>query len=328
MDPDAAKVIRPPALHSTPVPSSTAPPISPNSSQAHPPRKPIAYERSVNATQPTNTVHFVIHEEANEYLGAEIYELEDEAVVAAAERNAKISKDKHREVFDGVLLPPQSHGKGKEREFPKQSTSSTPVNQPQPPIKPSSATVDPPSAPIHQPSKRADLTPVTQPHATITVPQAPVFLPVDVHHCGFDGNDDDAIMEDESINKPSHQASDSPADKGRKSKPTAAMTSPLSQSADPKAIVDCILATPMTLSLGEVIGASRDVSHHLQELIRYKCQPIIQSVRVVDGTPLIASYLTLTSSPLITINLTCNGRQVTAVIDSGSTLNVVKSSIA
>ncbi|KIK15600.1 hypothetical protein PISMIDRAFT_16407 [Pisolithus microcarpus 441] len=179
MDPNAAKVIHPPALHSAPVPSSTAPPISPNSSQACPPRKPIicfgcgvtghgldscdaindlvkkgslarddnhrviypygqciyrngdemilqAYERSVNATQPTNTVHFVIHEEADEYLGAEIYELEDEAVVAAAERNAKISKDKRREVFDGVLLPPRSHGKGKEREFPKQSTSSTP----------------------------------------------------------------------------------------------------------------------------------------------------------------------------------------------------------
>ncbi|KIK25796.1 hypothetical protein PISMIDRAFT_9319 [Pisolithus microcarpus 441] len=353
MDPNAAKVICPPALHSTPVPSSTVPPISPNSSQAHPPRKPIicfgcgvtghgldscnaindlvkkgslarddnhqviypngqhiyrngdetilqAYERSVNVTQPTNTVHFVIHEEADEYLGAEIYELEDEAVVAAAERNAKILKDKCREVFDGVLLPPQSHGKGKEREFLKQSTSSTPVNQPQPPIKPS-------SAPIHQPSKQADLTPVTQPHATITAPQAPVFVPVDVHCHGFDGNNDDAIMEDESINKPSHQASDSPADKGRKSKPTAAMTSPLSQSADPKAIVDCILATPMTLSLGEVIGASRNVSHHLQELIRYKRQPIIQSVRAVDGTPLIASYLALTSSPLITINLTCNG---------------------
>ncbi|KIK25096.1 hypothetical protein PISMIDRAFT_9870 [Pisolithus microcarpus 441] len=226
-----------------------------------------AYERSVSVTQPTNTVHFVIHEEADEYLGAEIYELEDEAV-ATAGRNAKILKDKHREVFNGVLLPPWSHGKGKEREFLKQSTSSTPDNQPQPPIKPSSATVDPPSAPIHQPSKRADLTPVTQPHATITAPQAPVFVPIDVHHCGFDRNDDDAIMEDESINKPSHQASDSPADKGRKSKPTAAMTSPLSQSADPKAVVDCILATPMTLSLGEVIGASRDVSHHLQELIR------------------------------------------------------------
>ncbi|KAI6167537.1 hypothetical protein EDD17DRAFT_1468060 [Pisolithus thermaeus] len=134
-------------------------------------------------------------------------------------------------------------------------------------------------------------------------------------------------MKDESINKPSHQASDSLADKGRKVKPTAAMISSLSQSADPKAIVDRILATPMTMSMGEVIGASRDVSHHLQELIRYKHQPVIQSIRAVNGTPPVASYLALTSSPLITINLTCNGLQVTAVIDSGSTLNVVKSSI-
>ncbi|KIK13260.1 hypothetical protein PISMIDRAFT_18110 [Pisolithus microcarpus 441] len=91
------------------------------------------------------------------------------------------------------------------REFPKQSTSLTPVNQPQSPIKPSSI----------------------PPHATITAPQAPVFVPVNVHCCGFDRNDDDAAMEDESINKLLQQASDSPADKGRKVKPTAAVTSPL-----------------------------------------------------------------------------------------------------
>ncbi|KIM50661.1 hypothetical protein SCLCIDRAFT_144918 [Scleroderma citrinum Foug A] len=36
----------------------------------------------------------------------------------------------------------------------------------------------------------------------------------------------------------------------------------------------------------------------------------------------------LTSSPLITINLHCNGELINAVIDSGSTLNVVKESIA
>ncbi|KAI5993405.1 hypothetical protein EDC04DRAFT_2527165, partial [Pisolithus marmoratus] len=59
-------------------------------------------------------------------------------------------------------------------------------------------------------------------------------------------------------------------DKTKRSKPPATITSSLSQCSSPKAIVDCILATPMTLSLGEIIGTSRDVSQHLQELIRYK----------------------------------------------------------
>ncbi|KAI6017024.1 hypothetical protein EDC04DRAFT_2576996 [Pisolithus marmoratus] len=114
-------------------------------------------------------------------------------------------------------------------------------------------------------------------------------------------------MEDISINKPSLQAPDSSPDKTKRSKPPATMASSLTQSTSPKAIVDRILATPMTLSLEEVIGTSRDVSQHLQELIRYKKQSITQPVRSIDGTPPVASYLAMTSSSLITINLTCNG---------------------
>ncbi|KIN94021.1 hypothetical protein M404DRAFT_35462 [Pisolithus tinctorius Marx 270] len=143
-------------------------------------------------------------------------------------------------------------------------------------------------------------------------PLAPVFVPVDVHAPAFDGTKDDAIMEDDSVPKSSEQAPDS-AERPKKSKPAATMSlsSSLLQSASSKAIVDQILLTPLTVSVGEVIGTSRDVSQHLQELMQFKRQPLMQqpikSVTAVDGTPPVASYLALTSSPLITINLSCNG---------------------
>ncbi|KIN98914.1 hypothetical protein M404DRAFT_30882 [Pisolithus tinctorius Marx 270] len=285
MDPDAAKVLCAPSLHPAPAstPASTAPTAT-SSSQTHPARRTItcygcgaeghgvescqaindliqkgslahdenhwviypngqhiyqngeetilqAYEHTQAATQPANAVCFVIHEEAKEESSAEIYELEEELLVAAVDCSNKITKEMRKAVFDSVLIPPHSHGKEKETQDPKPSSSaSIPA---------------PPKAPL-----------------------APAFVPVDVHPTIFDGTRDDTIMEDASVPKPSGQATDS-ADRSKKSKPTPAtsLSSSLSQSANSKAIVEHILSTPLTVSVGEVIGSSRDVSQHLQELM-------------------------------------------------------------
>ncbi|KIN97833.1 hypothetical protein M404DRAFT_31897 [Pisolithus tinctorius Marx 270] len=328
MDPDAAKVLHAPSLCPAPAPAPTAAsaaPVTTPPAQARPARRTItcygcgveghgldnceahiyhngeetilqAYECTLAAAQPANVVCFVVHEDIEEESSAEIYELEDEPLVAAVDRSTKITKENRKAVFDSVLVPPHSHGKEKENQMPKPSSSA--------------------SIPVPQ-----------------KAPLAPVFVPVDVHAPAFNGTRDDAIMEDVSVPKPSEQAPDS-AEKPKKSKPaaTTSLSSSLSQSASSKAIVDQILLTPLTVSVGEVIGTSRDVSQHLQELMQFKRQPLMQqlikSVTAVDGTPPVASYLALTSSPLITINLSCNGRRVTGVIDSGSTLNVIRSGIA
>ncbi|KIM60202.1 hypothetical protein SCLCIDRAFT_124616, partial [Scleroderma citrinum Foug A] len=109
------------------------------------------------------------------------------------------------------------------------------------------------------------------------------------------------------------------------------MSSALSQNTNAKVIVDRILATPFTLSVGEVIGSSKDISQQFQDLIRIKRQPIPQPipfVRNVQGIPPSASFACLASCPLITVHFLCNGQLVKAIINSGSTLNVVRNSIA
>ncbi|KIM57881.1 hypothetical protein SCLCIDRAFT_28511, partial [Scleroderma citrinum Foug A] len=306
LDPDASKVIRPPSLHSSPIPSSAAAPTAlsrapgrsitcygcgveghgvngcdkvndlitkgllsrdetrrvtlPNGQRLFRIGEETilqAYERHSAAARTASSVRFVTHAEEGLELG--IYELEDEELlVAAADRIPKITKEKRKATFDGVFIPPHGKGKGKENQPPAPTLVPKPVP---------STSVYPP-API------------------------PMPVPIDVHPHVFDGSNDDAIMQDDTFPiKSSNSPSDS-AEK-KKSKPPAAMSSSLSQNTNAKVIVDRILATPFTLSVGEVIGSSKDISQQFQDLIRIKRQPIPQPipfVRNVQGIPPSASF--------------------------------------
>ncbi|KIM56441.1 hypothetical protein SCLCIDRAFT_29585 [Scleroderma citrinum Foug A] len=315
LDPDASKVIHPPALHSSSTPSSaTAPTARPHSpgysitcygcgveghgvnscdkvndlitkgllsrDETHCVTLPNgqclfrngdetilqAYGCHSAAARTASSVRFVTHAEEELELG--IYELEDEEfLTAAADCAPRITKEKRKAAFDGVIIPPHGKGKGKENQPP----AATPAPKPVP-----LTSVYPP-API------------------------PMPVPINVHPHVFDGSNNDAIMQDDTLPvKSSNSPSDSTEKK--KSKPPAAMSSSLSQNTNAKGIVDCILATPFTLSVGEVIGSSKDISQQLQDLIRI--------------------------NPLITAHFLCNGQLVKAIIDSGSTLNIVRASIA
>ncbi|KIM51064.1 hypothetical protein SCLCIDRAFT_33765 [Scleroderma citrinum Foug A] len=314
LDPDASKVIRPPALHSSPTTSSAAAPTALPRAPGHsitcygcgveghgangcdkvndlitkgllsrdetrcvtlPNGQCLfrigdetilqAYERHSAAARTASSVRFVTHAEEELELG--IYELEDEELlVAAADCIPKITKEKRKATFDGVIIPP--HRKGKENQPPTPGPAPKPV----------------PSTSVY--------------------PPAPIPIPVliDVHPHVFDGSNDDAIMQDDTLPvKSSNSPSDSTEKK--KSQPPAAMSSSLSQNTNAKVIVDRILATPFTLSVGEVIGSSKDISQQFQDLIRIKRQPIPQPipfVRNVQGIPPSASFACLASCPLIT----------------------------
>jgi hypothetical protein len=237
---------------------------------------------------PVNHVRFITHatieelDEDDEPIHAE------ESLVAAADHAQKSTREKRKEIFDGVVIPPRSKGKEKENQAP---SSSIPV----------------------------------APKLSNSIPTP---TPFDTHRQSFDPINDDAIMEDATIPKPS-KAADSADNAAKKPRPPVT-TSSLSQSTNSKLIIERILTTPLTMSIGEVIGASRDISQQLQDLIRFKRQGFPPSAmsKFVDNETPHPSYLALTSSPLITVDFTCQGRRVTAIIDSGSTLNIVKEPIA
>ena len=271
-----------------------------------------AYSRFA-AQDRANSVRFITHdeEENTDQDNQDIMNMQAEHFVAAAEHSPEATRGQRKGIFEGVYIPTHSERKGKENQVP------APL---QTPILPPKFKEAPRRSPItDQAPKNGPISASSSQSASIPSP-----IPIEVHPYLFDGSDD-AIMED-----CSHQniksSTQEPKDK-RKSKPTSPLGSSLAQNTSPTAIVDRILATPLTLSVGEVIGTSKEVSTQLQDLIRIRRQapPIIKSPQ---GTPPHASMMCLTSSPLITINLHCNGQLINAVIDSGSTLNVVKESVA
>ena len=79
-----------------------------------------AYERHSAAARPASTVRFVTHveEEEEEVLESGICELEEEPLVAAVDRAPRITKEKRKAAFEGVIIPPYGKGKGKENQAP------------------------------------------------------------------------------------------------------------------------------------------------------------------------------------------------------------------
>ena len=268
-----------------------------------------AYDRSTAASA-TNLVRFITHEDGED-LDLQILEMEEEQLVAAAEHSPKATRGQRKGIFEGVVIPPRPQAKGKENQAP----ASLQAPKEPPTLKQASRK----SAIRDQAPKNAPIGASSSQSASLPTP-----IPIEVHPYLFDASDD-AIMED-LPHQTIKSSTQDPNDK-RKVKPIGPLASSLAQNSNPRAIVDCILDTPLTLSVGEVIGTSKEVSLQLQDLIRIRRQPL-HPIRSIQGTPPDASLMCLTSSPFITINLHCNGELINAVIDSGSTLNVVKESVA
>ena len=149
-----------------------------------------AYEHHSAAARPASTVRFVTHVEEEEVLESGICELEEEPLVTAVDCAPRITKEKRKAAFEGVIIPPYGKGKGKKNQAP----AVTPVPAPKP--------IPLTSAPIPMPT------------------------PIDVHTHVFDGSNDDAIMQDDSLPIRSLHPDVDSAEK-KKSKPATAMSSSL-----------------------------------------------------------------------------------------------------
>jgi len=151
--------------------------------------------------------------------------------------------------------------------------------------------------------------------------QLPEVTPVDVHENvqTFDPDNDDAIIEDISATKIKAQR-----------KPRAPHSSAISQKIDPKDILKRIWNAPFTITVQEIMGVSKDVSRLMNEEIKYKKTPTEEEANHVTNG--MAQYIDKSSPPtqgiLIKIQMSINGRPVTAIIDTGSTLNIMRDRFA
>jgi len=206
--------------------------------------------------------------------------------VYAADRPTKSTREKRTEL-EGVFVPSKStRTKGKEPD-----TAGAPRSRP----------VQDRPAPRAGPSK------------TI-----PVVVPMDIisQTQTFDPDDDDEIMED------------APATKAKApKKPRLPHASTVSKAVDPNAILNKALNAPITLTVKEIIGVSKEISTLMQDAIRYR-RPI-QSAEVANFTGgngvnhSQAHAISLPQGVLIKVPMEIDGMKIQAIIDTGSTLNII-----
>jgi len=231
----------------------------------------------------------------------------------------------------------------------------------------------PPRAPVKVPdpapfSRKSSFHPLTRPPEPLrprenipTIPAIPI--PVDARKPRFKDNADIIMKElapeprEEKENEPKRKPvtlqdyskpvegklNDPPIDRPR----AGPRQSELSARIDTKAVVEHLLKTPVSLSLEEVLGASREISNSLQDTIKLKNPPtkplatnavheVFNNSIPKEETNDAEEYYepdyneedTVEEKTLIKLVLTCNGRPITAVIDTGSQLNIISQAIA
>ncbi|OBZ70647.1 hypothetical protein A0H81_09377 [Grifola frondosa] len=106
-------------------------------------------------------------------------------------------------------------------------------------------------------------------------------------------------------------------------------TSAISKEVDPTAIMNRILNTSLTVSVGELIGVSKEVAQQVQNVLKVKKTEAAEvAANLVPG--LAANFVTdisETRSPLIRLTMNCRTRPVNFIIDTGSQLNVISEKV-
>ncbi|EED80363.1 predicted protein [Postia placenta Mad-698-R] len=180
-----------------------------------------------------------------------------------------------------------------------------------------------PAPAISDPKPDREVRPV-QPHTTRNSHERvwEYQQPVDTSQRNFDPANDDEIMEDdlEPIAQKQKLAKD--AKKGNKTDATPGKvdgTKRVPKKSDVQAQVDQmkilgkVLSTPVTLAVGEVFGISKEMSQHLQNVLKPK-SPVVNIAA--------SSFSTKTCGLLIRLRIEIDGRPIIAIVDTGSQLNI------
>ncbi|KAJ7016514.1 hypothetical protein C8F04DRAFT_1281195 [Mycena alexandri] len=260
-----------------------------------------------------------------------------EASVQVVERTEPSTRRARQLVFDGVYPPRRDRSQmrevkdlqkeGREEEAPV-STRTEPVTALAPP---------PPQLAINKGSTgKLPAKPTTR-SSSPAKDAAPDIQPFEARRVRF--TEDDIEMEDTAEGRKkrfSRKKSEEPvkANTGRQAdseenKLVVGRQSELSPTVSKQAVMDRIMDVQIPMSLRELIVTSKEIRTEIQDLIKVKN---VRAVLLgsVQHHPLIANlnWPREEQGVLIKIGMTTNGKQVCAIIDTGSQLDVVRSDIA
>ncbi|KAF8989305.1 hypothetical protein BDQ17DRAFT_1185534, partial [Cyathus striatus] len=112
--------------------------------------------------------------------------------------------------------------------------------------------------------------------------------------------------------------------------------SELSSQTDPRSVVESILNTDVILPLKTILGTSKEVAYNLQERLKVKNATAPTNTNKASHYihersypySMVATTDLRSEGPLIKIKLYHGGKEVKAVIDTGSQLNIINEQLA
>lgn len=262
--------------------------------------------------------------------------------VYPVERQVKSTTTARREVMDGVVIPTRQRMPNKNVPKPMARMGATTRSQTAPQSPP--VHIKPPPAPRPQPpppAPRPVRVPITRP--VKSMPRAePSYSrdrlqgnkenfqePFDVEDSRKQSQKDkrDEVIEDVELKqgRPNQVPERLQQVTGQNVNPfTNKVLVPHRQSAvssqvAPIEILKRILGSPITVAIGDILGVSKEVTGLLTDSLRTKAPKTITPGPAVVAT----AYRTDTRGFLIKLQMDCNDRPITAIIDTGSQLNIV-----
>ncbi|KAI0349796.1 hypothetical protein OH77DRAFT_1414305, partial [Trametes cingulata] len=95
--------------------------------------------------------------------------------------------------------------------------------------------------------------------------------------------------------------------------------SQLNREVDSDAILKRILDSELTLSVREVVGVSKDISNRLQDALKVKRADFV--------APPVSNLVTTHAGALIRVEVECNQKPVSFIVDTGSQLNLISEKV-
>ena len=255
-------------------------------------------------------------------------------------RTTAMNKPVRRTQFDGVFVPLRRP------RAPENIPERMPEKIPEPVPAPPKSILRPPSKPSNTTKSKENIPPTVIEPIPVDARKPRFKEPSDVVMKNVDTN------EKKSINLQDYPTRPRPTEE-KKLDPNSERNRPgprqseLSNQVDSKAVVEQILDTQVSLPLRNILGASKELSNNFQNMIKYKnpndkpaasyaAQDVFNSsIRKEDKVdaedfydPDYQEEDTKDEKALIKLTLYCNSRPITAVIDTGSQLNIVSQSIA
>ena len=234
---------------------------------------------------------------------------EEEYYVYPAERTIKTGVKARRERFDGVYPPVRKNNI--DQEIGSKGKENVIGNKPM-------------TAPRTKPAPMSKKEPVIKekPKPLAKSGKGNEDMKKTQNEPAYDEENDDIIMEDVSFPKPVIAKEDKKkeetgenANSNPNQKVTRHRISDLAVRAKPEKVLESVLRTPVSLEVGEILGTSRELSGILANVIKPK--PLITEKAQAH------SIWSKTRGLLIKMTMYCDGEPISAIIDTGSQLNIV-----